>query len=111
MPSMAAVGSDPDSVGYGGGLAQRTLLEIGRAADDLVVIFGVGSADVAAQFTVWAVREAKQMAVQLRRNAMAAHAASASGLAPTMQVGRATYELPMACYWGRVTICLVPRNY
>jgi hypothetical protein len=33
-------GADPDNLEYAGALVQRTLLEVGRAADDLVTIFG-----------------------------------------------------------------------
>ncbi len=33
-------GADPDNLEYAGALMQRSLLEIARAADDMVTIFG-----------------------------------------------------------------------
>jgi hypothetical protein len=137
---------------YAGNLMQHSLLELARAADDLVVVFGVsrrqpllmpspatrppplpparrhstaqlppprathahtrapathppptqvGSKDVAALYTVWAVREARAAAVQLRKNALTALAASATGLVPSMQVSAPppglSLRLPYRC--------------
>lgn len=57
--SAAAVGSDPDSLEFAGGLVQRTLLQIGAAADDLVATFGVSQREPASVFAVWAEREVR----------------------------------------------------
>jgi hypothetical protein len=37
----AVVGADPDLLEYAGSLMQDTLLQVARAADDLVIVFGV----------------------------------------------------------------------
>lgn len=79
-------GADPDSLEYAGSAIQRTMLDIGRAADDLVIIFGIESRDVAALYSVWAAKEARQVAALLKKNALAAAATASTGLATTMQV-------------------------
>ncbi|KAI8463224.1 MAG: hypothetical protein J3K34DRAFT_153633 [Monoraphidium minutum] len=87
MRQLSAGGADPDNMEYAGGLMQRTLLEIARAADDLVTIFGAKQRDVASLFSVWVVREARGCAAALKRNALAAAAAAAVGsLEATTQI-------------------------
>lgn len=77
-------GGDPDGTEYAGGLAQRTFIAVGRAADDVSGVFGAGCQEVQALFTVWATKEAKQCASLLRRHALSPFAAP-SGLQASVQ--------------------------
>lgn len=84
LKQLAAGGADPDNLEYAGALVQTTLLEVARAADDLVTIFGDKQRDVASLFSEWVVGEARGCATALKRNALAA--AAVGGLAAAVQV-------------------------
>eukprot|EP00798_Chlamydomonas_sp_ICE-L_P024009 gene24009-9582_t len=72
MKHHSSVAGDEDSLEYAANLAQRTFLQIGLAADDVMVIFGGSqSAAHASIFVQWAAKEAARCSQQLCNQVLA----------------------------------------